>query len=259
MTWIGYKDNEDGHYICSTSPTTLEISMTLSVHPDPGPSSLHFHPASLDTASEFFQVLSAPYHLPQETPPLRRTQPPTDHASRCRATINWSSTTPTESTSEPLASSPDSLDEPIYQPHGRWAWTQGLPIDDPKQLLSLRSGCSFNLARDTILMYSQRAPNALPPLTLALSPTKRSSTSAESKCFNCRDFTDAQTLPRWKMSKQREWYGFYSEVSSLAFRPESPPTTAPDSSPCTSRINTCGHFKGMLFHTSSASMLCRKL
>jgi len=36
----------------------------------------------------------------------------------------------------PGVSPPDQL---LYRPHGRWEWTAGLPIDDPKPLLSLRS------------------------------------------------------------------------------------------------------------------------
>lgn len=70
-----------------------------------------------------------------------------------------------------------------------------------------------------ILMHSQRALNALHPSTAGLSPTKKSSISVESKRSACRHSTDAEMQLRWKLSKQNEWYGFYSEVSPLRSKP----------------------------------------
>ncbi|KAG8219964.1 hypothetical protein J3R82DRAFT_969 [Butyriboletus roseoflavus] len=168
----------------------------MSSPTDPGPSSPRLRlapsilqtdphdPPRLDTSSEFFQVLTAPYHPPAETPPLHRAQPHPDHVARCRATINWTSTEPTETTSPSHASASSQpasqLDQPIYQPHGRWAWTHGLSLDDPKQLLSLRKGaqCSASIDSGTVA-------------------------NKEIK-YICR---------KWKMSKQKEWYGFYSELA----------------------------------------------
>ena len=128
--------------------------MSSHIHPDPGPSTSR--PSSpldvaqsIDTASEFFRILTASYEPPTDLPPLHRAQPRPDHAERCRATINWTPTVSAETTSSPLAQPPPRLDQPMYQPHGRWAWTHGLPIDDPKQLLSLRSRHPFAMfARD---------------------------------------------------------------------------------------------------------------
>jgi hypothetical protein len=133
--------------------------MSSAVHPDPGPSSPRSSmlpdrrhvPLCLDTTSEFFQVLTAPYQPPVKVPSLRRTKPRPDQVERCRATINWTPAMPTETTSHASTSSqpPSQLDQPIYRPHGRWAWTHGLPFDDPKQLLSLRSRHSLCMfARD---------------------------------------------------------------------------------------------------------------
>ncbi|KAF8446121.1 hypothetical protein L210DRAFT_3501839 [Boletus edulis BED1] len=138
--------------------------MSSAIHPeDPRPSTSiltdDFHvPICLDTTSEFFQVLTAPYHPPTEVPPLHRAQPRSDHVKRCRATINWTSSVPAEKPSSPSHASassqppPSQLDQPIYKPHGRWAWTHGLPFDDPTQLLSLRKGaqCSATIDSGTV-------------------------------------------------------------------------------------------------------------
>lgn len=105
-----------------------------------GPSTL-----PLDTTSEFFQVLTASYKLPTETPPLRRANPRPDHVERCRATINWTSPVLPETSASSSTHTQSQPDQPIYEPHGRWAWTHGLPLDDPKQLLSLRSRYSLCL------------------------------------------------------------------------------------------------------------------
>lgn len=131
------------------------VSTTPMSPTDPGPSSPRLQrapsilqidrhvPPCLDDSSEFFQVLTAPYHPPADPPALHRAQSHPDHIARCRATINWTSPGPTETTSLSHASASlqpaSQLDQPIYQPHGRWAWTHGLSLDDPKQLLSLRS------------------------------------------------------------------------------------------------------------------------
>ena len=166
-------------------------------------------------SSEFFHVLSAPYNPPQQVPPLQPTQPRPGHAQRCRATINWTPSAPTESTPSSSSSShpPSLLDQPLYQPHGRWAWTHGLPIDDPKPLLSLRSTHFLLVFLHMVLIHLQRAPNVQLPSTAGLLLAKKSSTSAESKPSSVATPTRADMPLRWKMSKQKEWYGFYSEAS----------------------------------------------
>jgi hypothetical protein len=203
--------------------------MSSAVHPDPGPSSPRSSmlpdrrhvPLCLDTTSEFFQVLTAPYQPPVKVPSLRRTKPRPDQVERCRATINWTPAMPTETTSHASTSSqpPSQLDQPIYRPHGRWAWTHGLPFDDPKQLLSLRKGaqCAASIDSGTV--------------------------AGKDIKYICR---------KWKMSKQKEWHGFYSEVCPLRSVPSPGPTSR--SLPCTSQTNTSGHSKGMSCPTSSVSM-----
>ena len=62
----------------------------------------------------------------------------------------------------------------------------------------------------------QRALNALLLSTAGLSLAKKSSTSVESAHSECCDFSRADMRLRWKMSKQKEWHGFYSEVSSTS-------------------------------------------
>lgn len=66
-----------------------------------------------------------------------------------------------------------------------------------------------------MLIRRQRALNALLPSTAGLSLVKKSSISAESKHHKHYDTTQADMQLRWKTSKQKEWYGFYSEVSPL--------------------------------------------
>ncbi|KAF8559260.1 hypothetical protein OG21DRAFT_1480645 [Imleria badia] len=139
-------------------------------------------------SSEFFHVLTAPYNSPQQFPSFHTAKPRPGHAQRCRATINWTDSVPTQSTPSSSSSHPPSLPhQPIYQPHGRWAWTHGLPIDDPKQLLSLRKGAQCSASIDS------------------------GSVAGKEIKYICR---------KWKMSKQKEWYGFYSEASRLPFHPE---------------------------------------
>lgn len=156
MTWTQYKDGEDGRCPSCPHSTTSQTAMSS----DSGPGSPHVHSTCLDTTSEFFRVLTAPYHPPLEPPSLPRAQPRSDHATRCHATINWSSAGPSESSSSSShasASSQAALDQPIYRPHGRWAWTHGLPIDDPKQLLSLQSGYTLPcFACDATLICTRR-------------------------------------------------------------------------------------------------------
>ncbi|KIK98791.1 hypothetical protein PAXRUDRAFT_133405, partial [Paxillus rubicundulus Ve08.2h10] len=152
---------------------------TPSILPD------HSHvPSCLDRTSVFFQVLTALYRPPPETPPWHRSQPRPDDIARCSAMINWTADHDTRSSDRSTASAssqPNSeLDEPIYQPHGRWAWTHGLPIDDPTQLLSLRKGAQCSASIDS-----------------------GSIADTEIK-YICR---------RWRTSKQKEWYGFYSELA----------------------------------------------
>lgn len=237
LTWIRYKDEENGR-----PPPPHPISSQTAMYPDPGPSNPRHYP-SLDTTSEFFQVLTAPYHPPPATPSLNRTQPRPEHVARCRAAINWTSAPLTESSSSshpPTSSQPavGQLDQPIYQPHGHWAWTRGLSIDDPKQLLSLRSGRSPLYLLHMMLIHSQRALNALLLSTAGLSLTKRSSISVESKCCKCCHSTDAEMQLRWKLSKQKEWYGFYSEVSPLCAEPNLWPTTPPLLVACPIQVGT---------------------
>lgn len=120
-------------------------------------------------------------------------------------------------------------------------------------------GTPHSFVLRVIPMHSQRALNALLLLTVGLSLTKRSSISAESKRSKCCDSTDAEMQLRWKMSKQKEWYGFYSEVSPLHSEPNPRPTTSFGSLLYTNQNNTSGPFKVTLFPTSSVSMSCPKL
>ncbi|KAF9229499.1 hypothetical protein BS17DRAFT_771541 [Gyrodon lividus] len=145
-------------------------------------------PSCLDRTSVFFQVLTAPYRPPTEIPPWHRSQPRPEDKARCSAMINWTSDHETNEkmSSDPCAASATNsqpaseLDQPIYQPHGRWAWTRGFPIDNPKQLLSLRKGAQCSASIDTGSIADKEIK------------------------YICR---------RWKTSKQKEWYGFYSELA----------------------------------------------
>ena len=103
-------------------------------------------PSSLDRNSVFFQVLAAPFKAPLEQPPLPRWKPPQEHKDKCRAMVQFATLPKDEDASSDNTRRTPEVDQLLYKPHGRWAWSAGLPIDDPKSLLSLRSEFSFSTA-----------------------------------------------------------------------------------------------------------------
>lgn len=109
-----------------------------------------------------------------------------------------------------------------------------------------------------MLNRSQRAPNAPLPSTAGLSVAKRSNISAESKCSDVCHPICADMPLRWNTSKQKEWYGFYSEVRLRHTVPVARPTSSFASLPYTSRNSTFGPFRETPFRTSSAFMSCPK-
>jgi hypothetical protein len=121
--------------------TSRPLPDNATCHPDAPPliAPSATVPSCLDPSSAFFRVLTAPYApiLPIPSQPVD----PVD-AERCSAMIDWSRRPNTPE------SPPDSSDEEdqaikannaayhenaervIYRPHGKWAWTDGLPIED---------------------------------------------------------------------------------------------------------------------------------
>ncbi|KIJ68244.1 hypothetical protein HYDPIDRAFT_24542 [Hydnomerulius pinastri MD-312] len=146
-------------------------------------------PSCLDRTSVFFQVLTAPYQPPAEIPAWKRPKARSDDAVKCEAMVHWTeeekkktsepSDVPLESSSS-QPESPSDLNKPMYEPHGRWAWTRGFSIDDPKQLLLLRKGAQCSASIDS------------------------GSIDGKEVKYICR---------RWKTSTQSEWFGFYSELA----------------------------------------------
>ncbi|KAH7924876.1 hypothetical protein BV22DRAFT_1090097 [Leucogyrophana mollusca] len=114
-------------------------------------------PSCIDRGSVFFEVLTAPYRAPAPAPTWTPAPPRPGDREKCAAMVHWADTssfdqeelTPATSAREEL--NPD-LMLPIYRPHGRWAWADGLSVDTSKTLLSLRNGimCSASIENGTI-------------------------------------------------------------------------------------------------------------
>ncbi|KAL4068226.1 hypothetical protein V8B97DRAFT_1918738 [Scleroderma yunnanense] len=140
-------------------------------------------PSSFDRSSIFFQVLTATFKpLTEILPTWPRWKPPQAHRDKCRAMVHF--TTPSKEEESPSDDVPPThgISPPellLYKPHGRWEWSAGLPIDDPKPLLSLRSiMCSASI--DTGLVAGKQIK------------------------YICR---------KWNTSRRKEWIGFHSELA----------------------------------------------
>ncbi|KAG1715630.1 hypothetical protein ID866_1512 [Astraeus odoratus] len=141
-------------------------------------------PSCLDRTSVFFQVLTAVYRPPSELPPWPRWSPPREHRDRCKAMVHFAppptsaeDVSPDNSPSTSTASAPNQL---LYRPHGQWEWSTGLPIDNPRSLLSLRSGLMCSASIDTGTVAGKQIK------------------------YICR---------KWNTNRQKEWIGFHSELA----------------------------------------------
>ncbi|KAG6381346.1 hypothetical protein JVT61DRAFT_5756 [Boletus reticuloceps] len=187
LTWIGrYKDGGDGplslllaqhHQQCPQLPssqTTSTFQYASTPPPNSSRSSPHhiIHPQRHlpSTVPSLAQTMSRGV-VPQSTgphlcPPRRRLHLPMRRRAHNHHQVNSIS--------------------PSISPTGRWAWTHGLPFDDPTQLLSLRKGAQCSATIDSGTVGDKEIK------------------------YICR---------KWRMSKQKEWYGFYSEASPFHFIP----------------------------------------
>lgn len=145
-------------------------------------------PSCIDHTSQFFEILTAPYHPPASPSPWRRTTPRQEDVERCAAMVDWGDTdedpTPQEGSStlqrESSLRENSAKDIPIYVPHGPCAWAAGEDIHQTEMLLSLRQGSMCSA-------YIQSGVIAGRKIT-----------------FISR---------RWNLDKQADWIGFNSEMT----------------------------------------------
>jgi hypothetical protein len=127
--------------------------------------------STLLSDSAFFRVLTAPYVPPLPPRSVESSSIDADEAKCCASIVDWSRTliTPDSSDDDEAAntsiSSPffDNLSHAIYKPHGKWAWTDGLPIENSNVLayisceLVLSSFIFFVASRLTSKIISSRS------------------------------------------------------------------------------------------------------
>ncbi|KAG2146554.1 uncharacterized protein EDB93DRAFT_1148647 [Suillus bovinus] len=145
-------------------------------------------PSCIDHTSQFFEILTAPYHPPASSSTLRRATPRQKDVERCAAMVDWGDTeedsTPQEgsSTSQRKSSlhEDSAKDIPIYVPHGPYAWAAGEDIQQTETLLSLRQGSMCSAYIQTGVIAGRKIT------------------------FISR---------RWNLDKQADWIGFNSEMT----------------------------------------------
>ena len=113
------------------------------------PSSSSSIPSCIDHNSAFFRILTAPYNPslilppnPLPIPTIKSNQP-----NPSSSIVDWSRRpitpeSPDSSDEEDLPNDSASsyyhnLHRAIYKPHGKWAWSEGLAIEDPSILTQL--------------------------------------------------------------------------------------------------------------------------
>ncbi|KAI6031902.1 hypothetical protein BKA83DRAFT_673705 [Pisolithus microcarpus] len=138
-------------------------------------------PFCFERTSVFFQVLAAVYKPPPPMPTRRRWEPPQEHRDRCRAMVHFAPPLVDEDTSNDGNANPvPPPDQLLYRPRGRWEWSTGLPIDNPKSLLPLGTGLMCAASIDTGFIAGKQIK------------------------YICR---------KWNTNKEKDWIGFHSELA----------------------------------------------
>ncbi|KAI6132672.1 hypothetical protein EDD16DRAFT_1699347 [Pisolithus croceorrhizus] len=138
-------------------------------------------PSCFQRTSVFFQVLAAVYKPPAPMPTRRRWAPPQEHRDKCKAMVHFAPPLVDENISNDGETSPvPPPDQLLYRPRGRWEWSTGLPIDNPKSLLPLGTGLMCAASIDTGCIAGKQIK------------------------YICR---------KWNTNKEKGWIGFHSELA----------------------------------------------
>ncbi|KAI6134007.1 hypothetical protein EV401DRAFT_2064184 [Pisolithus croceorrhizus] len=138
-------------------------------------------PSCFQRTSVFFQVLAAVYKPPAPMPTRRRWAPPQEHRDKCKAMVHFAPPLVDEDISNDGKTNPvPPPDQLLYRPRGRWEWSTGLPIDNPKSLLPLGTGLMCAASIDTGFIAGKQIK------------------------YICR---------KWNTNKERDWIGFHSELA----------------------------------------------
>jgi hypothetical protein len=112
----------------------------LPTSPSKQPSSI---PSCISPSSVFYQVLTAPYRRPMPATTYQRSPVDPQHAEVCHRSVDWTRRSLSGETHVDCDSAGTNaaasaiLDRQIYTPHGRWAWADGLSVDDTEELMQL--------------------------------------------------------------------------------------------------------------------------
>lgn len=124
------------NYMDATPASTSRLSTP--------PKLLPLIPPSISPSSIFYQVLTAPYQAHPVVSPSNHMDP---HAE---PSVDWTGENPSSETRGDKtvgsnATGSTSQKRQIFTPHGRWAWADGLTVDDTEELMQLecRSSVEF--------------------------------------------------------------------------------------------------------------------
>jgi hypothetical protein len=101
-----------------------------------------FVPSCVSPSSVFYQVLTAPYRPPTHLVICQRRPVDPRHVEACHNCLDRTKRPRSETHVVPqpteLNATASAIQEhQMYTPHGRWAWADGLSIDDKEELIQL--------------------------------------------------------------------------------------------------------------------------
>ncbi|KIM84627.1 hypothetical protein PILCRDRAFT_818205 [Piloderma croceum F 1598] len=120
------------NYMDATQASTSRLST-------PPPKQLPPIPSCISPSSIFYQVLTAPYRA-QAHPVVSPSNSMDPH--HAEPSIEWTGENPSrdDQTVGSNATGSTFQERHIFTPHGRWAWADGLTVNDTEELMQLESG-----------------------------------------------------------------------------------------------------------------------